>query len=156
MDINKIYEAAQAVELPEISAVSTRSSSLSFGVVNSKRNGKCISLSAGLVSAMGITDKAAILPVQSENVILVAKELPELPAAHEVALKGGRSEEAKIAYDAKIVAILTEVFGLNFTGHVSRTFSNICIETLDGKPPIAVISVDGRHSGESDTAAEEQ
>lgn len=136
MDMKKIAAAAHAVKLP-IMPVASSGGSLSFNIVNSESNGKRIRFSKGLALAVGITESADMLPIKDEGLLMVAENLP-YGAACPVKLNG-KGGNAKIAYNSGMVALLTNVFELDFTKHVSMSFSDISIEKLDDGTPVALI-----------------
>ena len=143
MGMQRIEAAARAVQLPQSAKVFSGNSRLSFNIVNSDSNGKRVKLSKDLAAALGITESADILPIKGEGLIMVAEKLP-YEAACSVSLKGerrnGRSG-AKIAYNAGMVALLTKEFDLDFSEHVSMSFSDITIEKLEDETPVALIHI---------------
>lgn len=143
MDMQRIEAAAQTVQLPQIPKTSSRNSRLSFNIVNSDSNGKRVKLSKGLTTALGITESADILPIKGEGLIMVAEKLP-YEAACSVSLKDeGRNgtSGAKIAYNSGMVALLTMEFDLDFSEHVSMSFSDISIEKLEDGTTVALIRI---------------
>lgn len=136
--IIELEKAARAVQLPNIATSASCNSRLSLNIVNSKRNGKRIRFSSGLASAVGITENAAILPIESEGLLMIAEKL-SYPAARSVTLKddGG----AKIAYSYGMVALLTEVFKLDFTFRTSMSFDDISIDNLADGTTVALIHI---------------
>ena len=152
MDIKKIEAAAKAAQLPQLATVTCRTSNLSFNIVNSKRNGKRVKLSKGLVQAVDLTDSADMLPLKEEGLLMIAKKLP-YEAACQVSLKG--ENEAKIGYNTGMVALLTQLFDLNFTGHTSMSFSDIDIETLEHGTPVALVRVYNKYPVEDEAPEQE-
>ena len=153
MDMKTLDAAARAVQLPKVAMSASHNSRLSLNIVNSKRNGKRIKLSKGLALAAGITESAAMLPIKSEGLLMVAEKLP-YPAAHPVNLKD--DEGAKIAYNYGMVALLTEVFDLDFSERTSMSFSDITIETLEDDTPVALIRISNGQAEEGTPSLEKQ
>ena len=144
MDMKKIEAAAKAVQLPKVtpSPLPTRSPHLSFSIVNSKKNGKRVRFSGDLGSVLNLTDNADILPIVSENLLMIATKLP-YDSARRVVLKDDKKvAKAKIAYDTDVVRLLTEQFSLSFDKHTSLTFSDIEIEHLSDETLVALIHMD--------------
>ena len=146
MDISKLLAAAQAVQFPTDVKFNSSSSQLSFGIVNCD-NGKRIKFSKALALELGITESADMLPIKSEGVIMIAKKLPYeiAPQARPVSLKNDRKgkggEGGKIAYNSGMVALLTEVFSLDFTGRTSMAFDNVSLEKLPDETPVAFVHI---------------
>lgn len=146
INVQEILAAAQAVQLPTNVKSCSSNSQLSFGIVNCD-NGKRVKLSKGIVSAFGITENADILPIKSEGVIMIAKKLPYeiAPQARSVSLKndkkGKSGEGGKIAYNSGMVALLTEVFSLDFTDRTSMAFDDIHLDELPDKTPMALVRI---------------
>lgn len=153
MDIKRIEAAAKAAQLPRLATSTFRTSNLSFDIVNSKRNGKRVKLSKDLAQAVDLTDSADMLPLEEEGLLMVAKKLP-FEAACPVLLKG--DNEAKIAYNSGVVALLTQMFGLNFADHTSMSFSNITIDKLEDGTPVALIPIYNKYPANGADAAEGQ
>ena len=153
MDMKKIEAAAKAAQLPQLATSTFRTSNLSFNIVNSKRNGKRVKLSKGLVQALDLTDNADMLPLKEEGLLMVAKKLP-YEAACSVLLKG--EDEAKIAYNTGMVALPAQMFGLNFTNHTSMSFSDSDIETLEDGTTVALIPIYNKYPANGAAAAEGQ
>lgn len=144
IDLSDLLKLAEEVKLPTIpTAMGGGSSKLSFGIVNSASNGKRITFSKGLVTALAVTNKAVMLPVKAKDVLMVARVLP-FPAAKSVDLKG--EDGRKIAYDSEMVTLLTKVFDLTFTKHVSAAYNDITIDTLDDGTPVALIHIFDKHA----------
>lgn len=152
MDMKKIEAAAKAAQLPQLATSAFRTSNLSFNIVNSKRNGKRIKLSKSLAQAVDLTDSADMLPLKEEGLLMVAKKLP-YEAAHLVSLKGG--DEAKICYKTGMVALLTQMFDLNFADHTSMSFTDITLETLEDGTPVALVRIYNKYPVEDEVPDQE-
>ena len=137
MDIKRIEAAAKAAQLPRLATSTFRTSNLSFNIVNSKRNGKRVKLSKDLAQAVDLTDSADMLPLEEEGLLKV-------------------DNEAKIAYNSGVVALLTQMFGLNFADHTSMSFSNITIDKLEDGIPVALIPIYNKYPDNGSDAAEGQ
>lgn len=160
MDISKLLAAAQAVQLPTDVKSYSSNSPLSFGIVNCD-NGKRIKLSKSLALELGITETADMIPIKSEGVIMIAKKLSReiAPEARSVSLKndkkGKSGEGGKIAYNSGMVALLTEVFSLDFTGRTSMAFDNVSLEKLPDETPVAFVHIPVE-SSKADVSAGDQ
>lgn len=143
-DIEALFRAAAEVAPINITSTCNAGSKISMGIVNSKENGKRISFSKALVKALGVTEKIFILPMKIEGMLLLAaKTFPfTAPAASVLQLRGDSGR--KIAYASNAVACLTEVFQLDFSQHVSMTFSDIRIEERDGVT-VGVVNMRGNN-----------
>ena len=153
MDMKKIEAAARTVQLPKVATTASHNSRLSLNIVNSARNGKRIRFSGGLASALGITESADILPIESMGVLMVAKKLSSYDNALPVTLKNDYG--AKIAYSSGMVALLTEVFDLDFSEHVSMSFSDMSINKLEDGTTVALIRISNAQP-EDTLSADEQ
>ena len=121
--------------------------SLSFGIVNSVKNGKRLSLSGALARRLGVTDTAYIVLLPSDHVVLIAKQLP-LESAMQMTLKSEKRCASKICYSYPLVKAITDSYNLDFTGRTSMTFYDIDIINEDGTD-VAVITIN--ISSSSDT-----
>ncbi len=140
MDMKKIEAAAQSVQLPKIAIPRASNSRLSFGIVNSPRNGKRLRLSMGLASAVNVTKDAAMLPIPDEGLLMVAEKL-SFDETRTVSLKNDSRSNAKISYNTDMVLLLTKVFNLDFTEHVSVSFNDVTLDTLSDGTPVALIRI---------------
>jgi len=130
-----IIKKAQAVSLPSITSTSRSNSKYSFGIVNSKANGKRVSFSKALVAKLDLTDTAYITPVCDDGVIILAGS--KLFESYECNLRG---DDKKLSYNSGVVETLTELFGLDFSQHVSKSFTKIDFDEHEGIP-VAVITL---------------
>ena len=146
--MEKLQEAAKAVKPTDIKVSHSGNSRFSFGIVNSARNGKRVTLSKGLATALSIGDSADMVPIAAEGVLMIGKKL-SFPATSTVSLKedGG----GKIGYNSGMVAVLTQVFGLNFTEHVSVSYSDINMDHLDDGTLVAIVKIHNKYPNNSDT-----
>ena len=145
-NIENLLAKASATNVPVVNAAAGGSNKYSMGIVNSKNNGKRLTFSKALSSKLGLTETVQMLPLMDEGVLLVAKELP----GGSVSSGALRGDDKKICYGASLVELLTKVFKLDFSEHVSRSFSDIQFE-IHGDLTIAIIKL---ASADSDEAGE--
>ena len=126
---------AQAVTLPSLTTTGRGNGKYSFGIVNSKRNGKRLSFSKALVAKLELEDTAYITPVKEDGVIILAGT--RLFDCYSCDLRG---DGKKISYCAGVVETLTEIFSLDFSQHVSMSFNNIEFDEHEGVA-VAVIAL---------------
>jgi len=155
MDMKKIEAAAQAVQLPKNATSHASNSHLSFNIVNSPRNGKRLRFSRGLACAVGVTENADMLPLPDEGLLMVAEKLP-FDAACTVSLKNDSRSNAKICYNTDMVLLLTNVFNLDFTDHVSMSFENISLDTLSDGTDVALIPIFNKYAAGDGALVQEQ
>lgn len=125
---NMLADFNASENIPVITANSGGSGRYSFGVVNSAYNGKRITISKALVKKLGLNDIVYLAPVPQRGILMMASNIPS-PKASQCALRG---TDKKIGYAAEIVQMVTKVFNLDFSEHVSRSFSNVEFEDVDG------------------------
>ena len=128
-----LFDALMNAQIPQVKTVSSK---FSFGIVNSQRNGKRCSFSQDLVKKLDLTDEVFAMPSLETRKLVVGKALPFENALR---IKLSKSDGRKIAYDAHFVEMLTEMFCLDFTAHVSQTFYNIEFDQIDNNT-VAIIS----------------
>lgn len=137
--LNDLISEAQSSNVPQIFASAT-GGKYSFGVVNSRNNGKRVTLSKTLAKDLGIVgeeNKLMLLPIPSKKVLLLGTELPA-ELASVCFLKG---EDKKISYSADIVKLVADSFQLDFDGRTSMSFADIEIDTT-GATPVAIVNMD--------------
>ena len=134
-NINSTLTKAQSLSLPTITSISHGSSKFSFGIVNSKRNGKRLSFSKALVAKLELEDTVYITPVKEDGVIILAGT--RLFESYECNLRG---DDKKLSYNSGVVETLTELFGLDFSQHVSKSFTKIDFDEHEGVP-VAIVSL---------------
>ena len=130
-----IIKKAQAVSLPSINTTSRGNCRYSFGIVNSPNNGKRLSFSKALAEKISLDKCAHITPLAEDGKILVAGS--KIFESYECNLRG---DDKKISYCAGVVETLTELFSLDFSKHVSRSYSLIDFEDYEGVS-VAVITL---------------
>lgn len=128
LDFSKAMAQAAAVN-KNVTIAAASVGGYSFGVVNSKNNGKRLSFSKALVAALDLEDTVELLPAAADGVLFAAKELPA-----DVSFKGKLSGEGKkICYSGSLVGLITSSFNLDYSGgKTSKSFSNIEIQDVDG------------------------
>ena len=100
----------------------------SFGIVNSRHNGKRLSFSKALVVALDLEGTVELLPAAADGVLFVAKKLPA-----DISFEGKLSGEGKkLCYSGSLVALVTEAFKLDFSEKTSMSFSHVEIQDVDG------------------------
>ena len=134
-NINSTLTKAQSLSLPTITSISHGSSKFSFGIVNSKRNGKRLSFSKALVAKLELEDTVYITPVKEDGVIILAGT--RLFDCYSCDLRG---DDKKISYSSGVVEALTEIFGLTFGKHVSMSFNSIEFDEHEGVP-VAIVTL---------------
>ena len=125
MNLKRINSAARAVRLPDTALSHIRNLSVSISCFSQYKKSICIS--EDLAFALGLMKTAAILPIQDEEVLMVAETLPynnAIPVTLE------NCNGAKIITGYGVVDLLTEVFDLDFTHHYWIDFRNITLERL--------------------------
>ena len=130
--IDSLFEALMNAQLPTIK---TSVGKDTFGVVNSAQNGKRLSISKALAQHLGVDTFVYAMPSAEERKLVLGKELPFTNAV-ELKLSG---EGKKLCYNAHIVELLTDMFSLDFSTHVSMTVSNIVLDVKNGVP-VAVVN----------------
>lgn len=112
------------------------SGKFSFGIVNSTGNGKRITINKSLSEKLELTDTVSVLPHSDKNVLVIGKSLP-FDSASVVKING---QDKKTCYSAGIVKLIAKSFNIDFSKHVSRSFTNIDIDEIDGIP-VAIIDM---------------
>ena len=127
-------KAAQNTLKPQVTA---GNSTYSVGIVNSKYNGKRVSLSKALSSKLELSDTAAFMPIAEDRVLLIGKSLSFCePIVGK--LSGG---DKKFCYNSGLVLTLTEEFGLDFSSCTSKSYSKIQIQKDESGEMIAIVSI---------------
>ena len=117
---------------------------MSFGIVNSGKNGKRLTFSKLLAQKVGLTDRAYLALAPSENYVLIAcKAISE--NAIECKFSNAEESEKKISYNASAVYAITDMFGLNFQKHVSVSYDDVTIDKLDDGTLVAIVKVYNKH-----------
>lgn len=127
-----LFDELMSEQIPQVNNVA--GGKHSFGVVNSRQNGKRCSFSQSLVRKLDLVNKVYAMPSEKARKLVIGRTLP-FPSAAVLRLSG---EGKKIAYAAHFVEMITEMFGLDFTKHVSQTFYNIDFDQIDGNT-VAII-----------------
>ena len=144
-DLNAMMELAEQVtDIPVVKS-NGGGNKFSFGVVNSKNNGKRLSFSKALAKELTLDDAVYLIPIPSEGVLMVAKKLPFVRASVGT-LKG---DDKKICYGADLVELVTKCFGLDFSKRTSMSFTDIEFDEKDGIK-IALIDMSSAKASVSD------
>lgn len=129
VNFNDLLAELEASEsTPVIATSGGGSGRYSLGIVNSKSNGKRISISKALTQKLGLTDTVQMAAFPQHGFLMMASTLPSKKASS-CFLTG---DDKKIGYSADIVHRLTEDFNLDFSEHVSRSFSKVEFEEQNG------------------------
>lgn len=131
-NISELLQQAAATNIPQVYNEGARHHSL--GIVNSEGNGKRITLSKKLIARLELEENFQLLPIPSEGVALIAQKLPSNQASTARLSSKGRG----VCYSAGLVQLLTQLFKLDFSEHVSRTFTDITFDEIDGMP-VAIV-----------------
>lgn len=134
-NINSTLTKAQSISLPSITSTSKGNSKFSFGIVNSKTNGKRLSFSKALAEKIDLDKCAYLTPICEDGKVLVAGT--KVFDSYECSLRG---DDKKLSYNSGVVETLTELFSLDFSKHVSISFSKIDFEEYEGVN-IAIITL---------------
>ena len=140
MDLKNLFDVAKKVTVPNVTAKSGNGK-LSFGIVNSKANGKRLTFSKALAASLGLDNKVNLIPIEDEHLLLVGKVVPN-SAPIELNLRD--CDGKKLAYNSDVVQLLTDIFELSFETHVSMAFQDISLEDYDGNP-VAIIRLPSEH-----------
>lgn len=127
-----LFKEMMEMELP---VVTSSNGKYSFGIVNSRNNGKRITMSKALAEALDLKDTVMFMPHRGARKLVIAKSL-EFPHAVTGKLSG---DGKKTCYLTSMVELLTKMFSLDFSKHVSRTFTDIEFDNINGVP-VAIIS----------------
>ena len=127
-----LFQNMMQMTLPKIA---TTNGKYTFGIVNSQNNGKRVTISKALAQVLGLDNTAMFMPSKADRKLVVGRTLP-FPSA----IKGNLSgTDKKTCYLTALVTLLTQIYELDFSKHVSRTFGDIEIDEVDGMT-VAIIS----------------
>ena len=108
--------------------ISKTRSKYSFGIVNTAKNGKRLSISKQLCEDIDLKEEIFLLPSEASGEIFVSA-LPISDKCSQASLKG---DSKKLCYCAPLVKLLIDTFNLDFGGHTSMSFADISVEDLKG------------------------
>ena len=115
-------------------------SARSFGVVNSKANGRRLSFSKKLCEDLKLEDSVEISPVIDENIVLIGKNLPvDERKKFSCTLKG--EDSRKISYAGGLVQDLTVWFNLDYSNCTSKSFTDMYIMDAGNGTDMAVVTL---------------
>ena len=110
----------------------------SFGIVNSKANGRRLSFSKKLCEDLALEDTVEISPVLEDNSVLIGKNLPVIQKnKFPCKLKG--EDTRKVSYTSDLVQNLTFWFNLDYSKCTSKSFTNIEIMDAGNGTDMAVV-----------------
>ncbi|MTV49617.1 hypothetical protein GJ688_11575 [Heliobacillus mobilis] len=105
-----------------------------LSVINTKKNGKRITLSSELMARLN--DPETVQFAFREDQIAIAEKLPNNETSFGLKRCGSRS----IVYAAKLVEEVTQRFQIDFCERTTYTFQDVIFTEFDGYP-VAVVSV---------------
>lgn len=129
-----LFEEMMSLDVATVTTSATGKYSL--GLVNSESNGKRFTLSKSLAQELGIDKEVFLMPHPEARIIVISKE-KIFPNSSKGTLSG---KDKKTCYSAGIVKLLTDYFKIDFSEHVSRTFTDIDIDIYNDNK-VAVITV---------------
>ena len=121
--IFSIFEALMTAEAPDLAAPVGK---YSMGIVNSKSNGRRITLSKSIADKLQIDDELFAMPAEGENKLVITKT--------KVFPNSGK----KTIYCGPLVVLLTKMFNLDFSKQVCKTYSNVSFEEFKGEQVVVV------------------
>ena len=130
--IDSLFEALMTAEAPDLAAPVGK---YSMGIVNSKSNGRRLTLSKSIADKLKIDDELFAMPAEGENKLVITKT-KVFPNSVKLTACG---EGKKTIYCGPLVELLTKMFNLDFSKHVSQTYSNVSFEEFKNEQ-VAVIS----------------
>lgn len=130
--IFSIFEALMTAEAPDMPAPVGK---YSMGIVNSKSNGRRITLSKSIADKLQIENELFAMPAEGENKLVITKA-KVFPNSVKLNASG---EGKKTIYCGPLVELLTKMFALDFSKNVCKTYSNVSFEEFKGEQ-VAVIS----------------
>ena len=135
-DFETLKEKAKALRNTRLANIHrANNGSCSMNMINCK-NGKRISFSKMLSIKLDLQDSVDIVELEDEGMILISKNLPyDFKSTYSL-----RGDDRKIIYSSELVEVLTEIFNLDFGTKVSRSFTDITINT-DDNTVIAAITL---------------
>lgn len=115
-------------------------SARSFGIVNSKANGRRMSFSKKLCEDLELEDTVEISPVIEDHVVMIGKNLPvaeknKFPCT----LKG--EDSRKVSYTGGLVQDLTAWFDLDYSNCTSKSFTDMYIMDASNGTDMAVVTL---------------
>ena len=120
-------------------SVRTRSSKYSMGIVRSERNGKRISFSSALVDRLELEDTVFITAFPTEGLLILGSTAYSEDST-EFYLRDNKGH-GKLCYNASLVEFLINAFDLDYSDHVSKTFTDITFSE-DANPPMAIVKLE--------------
>ena len=118
-----------------VPAIAKSGGKFSLGLVNSKNNGKRLTISKAIADKLDLIDKVYAMPAEDDRKLVLSKT-KVFP--HSVELKI-TDEGKRTSYCAPFVELLTDRFALDFSKHVSRTFYDVDFDTYENTL-VAIVS----------------
>lgn len=135
---NELISAAQQVVLP--TNILSNTSKMSFGIVNSKNNGRRLSFSKQLSKNLGLRNRGTVylVPIASEGIVMIGTKLP-----FDNAYIGtvAESDERFTSYCAEAVVGITKIFSLPFGKRKSLSFNRIKMDITTDGIPVALVEM---------------
>lgn len=115
-------------------------SARSFGIVNSKTNGRRLSFSKKLCEDLKLEDTVEISPVIEDNIVMIGKNLPVAEKnKFSCTLKG--EDSRKVSYAGGLVQDLTAWFNLDYSNCTSKSFTDMYIMDAGNGTDMAVVTL---------------
>ena len=132
--LNELIAKANNNSCPVV--VSIGANKYSVSIVNNI-NGKRVTISKALSSALSLEHTAYFLPVEETSQLLISAA----PIGDRSSPSSLSGIDKKISYNAALVQMLTNCFKLDFSDKTSRSFNDIYIDNSTGTP-VAVVNMD--------------
>lgn len=127
-----LFQALMSATVP---AMAKSGGKFSLGLVNSKNNGKRMTISKAIADKLDLIDKVYAMPSVGDCKLVLSKTRV-FPNAVELKIT---DEGKRTSYCAPFVELLTDHFALDFSKHVSRTFYDVVFDKHNGED-VAIIS----------------
>lgn len=129
-------------ELPTVNFQGMRSGGnkkLSLSIVNSKKNGKRVTLSDTLFCALGQPEEVAVL--FKGRSLAIGAELPSATKTY----KFSPSKDTHVIYNTDLILAISEAFSLDFNVRCSITFTEVTLDHFkndkEAEVPFAIINM---------------
>lgn len=140
-DLSQLLGVAATTKIPaHVVHGGGGTSKMSLGVVNSSSNGRRLTFSKLLAQKVGLSDRAYIALVPSEECVLISNKAITNNAV-ECKLSNEKEDQKKVSYNAGAVRAITEIFGLSFKQHVSVSYDEVTIDKLEDGTTVAIVRV---------------
>lgn len=125
MKNTNLFDQMMASQMP---ATAKQNGKYSFRIIRSECNGKRITVSKTLKSALGLSESFMLTANEKERKIFIGKSLP---AQNCVECKFSQ-HASDTCYKSSVADTLVDMFNLDYNGRVSRTFTDIEIVDHNG------------------------